>query len=602
MQHKLKASFNPIWLHVLLLLVWLTIGLGLRWTHLADKPLWTDEFSTIVFSLGQSFRSVPLNQAISIKTLLSPLQMAPQANVQAVVNNLLRESNHPPLYFILTHWWLRLVSTPNALVSVEGVRSLSVLLGVASIPAVFGLGWLAFRSRLVGHLAAMMMAVSPFAVYLAQEARHYTLGILWIIASLSCLVVAVRAIRNRAPLPVWVALVWIGVNGLGIATHYFFVLTLAAEAIVVSGLGLLQSWREQGTRHPSYWGRLGLVALGTVVSGLVWLPILDRIQDDELTRWIYRDWAGLSWVDPIGQAIAGWITMIYLLPIQAPAREIVWISGALLIGLVLWTVPQMFKGLRSYLLVPTHRLMVQTLGGFVGVAIALFLGITYVLGMDVTSAFRYNFVYFPAVVVLVGVGLAGLWTSATAIASLPQPFTLASLLSFFRQSASIRERQVVILIGCLSLLGGLTVVSDLGYQKTHRPDLVAQAIQTDLQTPTLVAIVHRTHGQTGRLMGIAWELQHQNMPSPGLERPVSDASPLFLLAHQGQNQPSPIRALRQALNQRSSPLNLWLINFQSLSSSQPLQNLLQEQRCTTESPAQSVDGYRYQLYHCDLTP
>jgi len=42
-------------------------------------------------------------------------------------------------------------------------------------------GW--FRSRLVGQIAAAMMAVSPYGIYLAQEARHYTLAILLIIAS-----------------------------------------------------------------------------------------------------------------------------------------------------------------------------------------------------------------------------------------------------------------------------------------------------------------------------------------------------------------------------------------------------------------------------------
>ena len=59
---------------VLLLVVWLAIGTGLRLTRLATKPPWTDEFSTIVFSLGNSFLSVPLDRAIALDVLLQPLQ------------------------------------------------------------------------------------------------------------------------------------------------------------------------------------------------------------------------------------------------------------------------------------------------------------------------------------------------------------------------------------------------------------------------------------------------------------------------------------------------------------------------------------------------
>lgn len=82
------------------------------------------------------------------------------------------------------------------------------------------------------------MAVSPFGIYLAQEARHYTLAILLIIASLCCLVIATRIIHRSIPLPIWVSLVWVVVNSLGIAVHYFFALTLCAEALILSGFWL----------------------------------------------------------------------------------------------------------------------------------------------------------------------------------------------------------------------------------------------------------------------------------------------------------------------------------------------------------------------------
>jgi len=69
-----RALYHSRWFHFLLLLVWLAIGTGLRFTHLTSKPPWTDEFATLVFSLGNSFRTVPLEQAITLNTLLMPLR------------------------------------------------------------------------------------------------------------------------------------------------------------------------------------------------------------------------------------------------------------------------------------------------------------------------------------------------------------------------------------------------------------------------------------------------------------------------------------------------------------------------------------------------
>jgi uncharacterized membrane protein len=156
--------------------LWLLIGTALRLTQLEAKPPWTDEFSTIVFSLGNSFHSVPLDQAIALDTLLQPIQPHPNAGVSDVLQHLFSETNHPPLYFVLSHWWMRLFPPGfGDLASVWAARSLSVLFGALSIPAIYGLTWLAFRSTLVSQLTAAVMAVSPYGVFIAQEARHYTL-------------------------------------------------------------------------------------------------------------------------------------------------------------------------------------------------------------------------------------------------------------------------------------------------------------------------------------------------------------------------------------------------------------------------------------------
>jgi uncharacterized membrane protein len=606
MTSRLKAIAYWPW-QPWLLLGWMLLGAVLRFANLTSKPLWTDEFATIVFSLGHSFQAVPLDQPISADTLLVPLRYTPSTGISDVVHHLLDESNHPPLYFILTHLWLQLLSAfgvvqSGELVSMWSVRSLSALIGVATIPAIFGLSWLAFRSRRVSHMAAALMAISPFGIYLAQEARHYTLPIIWIMASLACLLLAVQALFDRASLPFWVCGVWIIVNGLGLATHYFVSISLVAQGLVLIGIAIIQRVKRRTaavpyqscletlqplTKENSYsflkdvdapqpffnpvsdsahqivWPRIALVAVGTLASGLVWLPFLQRTQDNELTRWIYRDRAGLSLLEPIAQAIGGWITMLYLLPIQANVRWMAIASIVALLLMAIWTVPHLVCGIRTAWKYSSQPSLVA-LGGFVGVAIALFFAITYGLGMDVTSAFRYNFVYFPAVLVLVAVSLTYRWRAG--------------------------HRSAVLVIALVSILGALTVITNLGYQKTHRPDLVLQAMQEQSQNPMLMAIAHRTHGQTGRLMGLAWEWKRTKSSE-------AIASPLFLLAHQDEDERTPIRVLRRSLASLPRPLDLWLINVQTVPEP-PLQAMLKQQTCLETDERDSVDGYRYTLYRC----
>lgn len=555
-QFRKTRPYNTL----LLLLVWLVIGTGLRLTNLATKPPWTDEFSTLVFSLGNSFRPVPLDRAIALDVLLQPLQPNPDRGVTQVVGHLLTESNHPPLYFVLAHWWMHLWAPDSVgLVSVWAARLLSALFGAASIPAIYGLGWLAFRSRLVSQLAAAIMAVSPYGIFLAQEARHYTLAILWVIASLSCLVIATRHIQNRTPLPVWLVATWVGINILGISTHYFFSLSLCAEAFVLMAIG----WRER-------WGdkQIYFVAVGTITGGLIWLPVfLQNSYGTRLTEWIQNgDRLGWEWLSPIFQAVAAWITMLSLLPVEASALPVVIFSGGVMILFFLWALPILSRGIITQLQQPATRLMSRLFAGVVCSAIALFFVFTYALGIDLTRGARYNFVYFPAVIVLLGASLAVCWN------------TRVKRQKFFLSAGKC----AVIIILLMGLVSGMTVVSNLGYQKYYRPDLLVQVIQKVSQSPVLIATTHKTHVQTGEMMGIAREFIpiHREFFS----------SIKILLAHQDKDPTTSTVALQQALTHLSRPLDLWLVNFHAP---------VEVNNCIADPQSlPPVDGYNYQLYHC----
>ena len=548
----------------LLLLLWTTLALGLRLTQLTAKSPWTDEFSTLVFSLGNSYLTVPLDQAISIDELLQPLQINSDANAIQVIQNLLTQSNHPPLYFILAHWWMQLYGG-SGLVSLWVARSLSAIFGALSVPAIYLLGTFAFRSRLVGQIAAAMMAVSPYGIFLAQEARHYTLAILLVIASFGCLVAAIRNIQNQTKLPVLTVTSWILVNILGIATHYFFVLTLVAEALVLLGK---YPWKKKAFNAP--WGQIGVVAVGTAIGGIVWLPIFLQ-NNSELTQWIENGEKSnvLALLNPIFQIIAAWITMLSLLPVEASALPIVIASGFVMIVFFIWAIPLLKRGLVINLQQSKTRGITQVFASIVASAIAIFFFFTYILGIDLTRGARYNFVYFPAVIVLVAASLAICWKT-------PAINKLSS------------GKTAVALIWLMGLLSAVSVINNLGYQKYYRPDLFVQLVQKNsFSVPVLIATTHKTHVQTGEMMGIAREFKLAKIPT----------NPQFLLAHQSQNPYTSTTALQNTISQKPLPFDLWLVNFYA--------PIVEINKCYTDTDSNlennlevPVDGYNYQLYHC----
>jgi len=587
---------------LLLLLLWTAIAFILRFANLNSKPLWTDEFSTLVFSLGNSFRGVPIDRAIDLSTLLQPLQLSSGAGIADVLNHLLLESNHPPVYFMLAHWWMRLFGpTEDSLVWIG--RALPALLGVISVPAIYFLGKFAFSSRLVGQCAAAMMAVSPYGIYLAQEARHYTLGILLVIASLFCLALAAKKLQQRAPLPIWAVLLWVVVNCLGIAVHYFFVLTLCAEAIALIAVIWLQFKGKlpiDNSQQPNIWqfqilGRLFSVAMGTLAGGLVWLPVfLSNKYGSELTNWIVSgDRTFLNWINPIFQALAGWITVMSLLPVESQNLAVVVVSAIAMTIFFILVLPILFSAFKNSLTTPDTRLGTVIFGGFVLGAIFLFFSFAYILGIDLTRGARYNFVYFPGVILLLGATLAVIFNTPTAKS---QWFNLRAI--------EVPGKKAVVLILAMGFFSGVTVNSNLGYRKYYKPDLLIPVIRELSKVPVLIATTQKTHVEIGELMGIGWEWERSS--ATDFVADVTDVtdvrkkeevkafdSPLFLLANQRRDGPEiAAGTLDKTLSQLERPLDLWLVNFRA-----PVN--LEAQKCQLESrELPAVDGYEYQVYHC----
>ncbi len=137
---------------------------------------------------------------------------------------LVAQDVHVPLYHQTLHLWRMLVGD-----GVTAARALSLLFYLASIPALYALGSVAYNRR-AGLLAAFFFAISPFMNWYGNEIRMYTLFTLLVILNQYCyLKLWKRHGTEKTFDNAWIG--YIGTALLGIFTHYFFWLVLAGQAL-----------------------------------------------------------------------------------------------------------------------------------------------------------------------------------------------------------------------------------------------------------------------------------------------------------------------------------------------------------------------------------
>jgi len=214
---------------------WLALGAilllaaALRFATLRTQSIWFDEAATwdlVRRPFGEMLRRIPDG-----------------------------ESN-PPLFYALEWVWVRVLG-PGEL----GLRSLSALAGLATVPVAYGIarqaasGARTAAATRAGLAAAALVAVNPLLVWFSQEARSYALATL---LSALALLLMQRALADRRDR---LLAGWALAAALALATHYFTAFVLVPQA-----LWLL--WR-----HPRRRG--ALAAVGAVAAtGLALLPLL----------------------------------------------------------------------------------------------------------------------------------------------------------------------------------------------------------------------------------------------------------------------------------------------------------------------------------------
>lgn len=257
------------------------VGAALRLYQLGAASLWLDEAYTYFFVTG-------------------PIERGWRA--------LLDIGNHPPLFYLITRLFAAV--TPSEF----GLRLSAALAGVVGIPLVyqFARRW---GNPMAGHIAAWLLAVNPFAIWYAQDARPNTLSLAWAIV----LGWLFARLYQRFTWRRWWA--FVVVSAMAFLTHYFTTLFALAGAFFLiarlrhdyvffrrwalaqfAALALISPWFVVWWLHPVH------------SFGIAWIP-QPNLSDLPLTllnlatgwneRWTIRVLiAGIVWV--IGIALSLW--------------------------------------------------------------------------------------------------------------------------------------------------------------------------------------------------------------------------------------------------------------------------------------------------------
>ncbi len=247
---------------------------------------------------------------------------------------------HPPLYYLALHVWRALFGESEA-----ALRSLSVACGVG-LALLAGLTAHALFGPRAGLVAAVLLAVSPFAIYYSQEARMYALLALEAAASTYALLRILGFGLGTLDSPTQSSIVNPSIVNSSIASRQssiaLFVLSTAAGlythyaypfVMIGQGVGVLiwfAAWAARCAVRGPAWGALAVFAGGNLAAIALFLPWLPTAIH-QLTAWTV---ARPDYV--LGPALLDawrWVVVGRTLPLDEAGPAMLILSALALIGL-----------------------------------------------------------------------------------------------------------------------------------------------------------------------------------------------------------------------------------------------------------------------------
>ncbi|MBF0594973.1 MAG: glycosyltransferase family 39 protein [Candidatus Omnitrophica bacterium] len=186
---------------LLLLLLVIVLGAGLRFWGLDIQSLWFDE--------------------------LGSWSAAHLVSFNRFVNAVLRYDVNPPGYYIFLHYWIKLGHSEVML------RIPSAIFGTLSIGVIFLLGCRIYSWR-EGLVSAVLMAVMKCPLYYSQEARAYSMLLLFSMLTVLLLMTIVDCLRNRNEVPVLLSGAYVMTAIVSCYVHYYGLYFIVLQGLVAA--------------------------------------------------------------------------------------------------------------------------------------------------------------------------------------------------------------------------------------------------------------------------------------------------------------------------------------------------------------------------------
>ncbi|MDQ1497434.1 MAG: hypothetical protein QOI86_774 [Actinomycetota bacterium] len=326
-----------------------------------------------------------LDEALTVNIAAVPLRSLTEA---------LRHDGAPPLYYVVLHGWMRLFGTGTI-----AVRALSGVFSVACLPLAWRVGR-RLGGRTLAAAVLVLLALSPFAVQYATEARMYSMAMFLVLAG--GLALANLLERPSSPgLTVAVALA----TGALLLTHYYALYTVAAVGVVL----LWYAWK--GEERAAARRALAAMVAGSLLF-LPWVPVLLYQSAHTGAPWGSTGRGLRTVIDTLGVLTSGY-------------RDAGPVPLLLAEGLIALAVFGRAVGRRRFEIdlvgrEPARTLALITFGGLL-----LAVGVSRLTGQAYVP--RYASVIFPGVIILIAIGVASFGDARLRVGALVVMAALSTL-------------------------------------------------------------------------------------------------------------------------------------------------------------------------------
>jgi uncharacterized membrane protein len=467
----------------------LAAAAALRFAHLGSKALWLDEAMTVLIALGRGPADVPIGGAQPLAAVADLFTLPSAVRFADVVRRLqdpVVQHTHPPLFYVLAHGWFTLHPPPAASLAWWS-RAPSAIFGIVAVWAMFLLGR-AVASARAGLVSAALAAVSPLMVMISQEARNYTLPLVCVTAAYLLLVRILDRLADDEPPGALLWIAWVIANVLGCYAHYYVLISVVAQALTLAAMMRIRVPRP---------ALLALAASTAAIAAafLPWARTFAAHARSPEQAWMRESNPAVYVYD----TLRAWQAMIQGWPLDTAAPQTWWLAIRLILGLVILVV---FAAGIAALARDRERPAAAAMAWAVAFTVAMIWAASAVQQKNLAGEYRYHFVYYPALIVLVGAVLAAL-----------RPW-------------------VTVMVLALGVANSVMLIGGREFPKPTRPREVAAVVSGATSGPALVVIGEASYHETVIGLTILRELA-----APGRDR----SGARFLFVRRSDRYPTFVR-------------------------------------------------------------